>query len=91
MKLEFYKDKNGEYRWRLRAANNRIVADGGEGYKNEEDCREGWRLVASAGDEFFWDPKNGASRDVELTVVDPCTAHPDDAVCEASGRAGCHA
>ena len=35
-----YKDKAGEYRWRLKAANNKIIADSAEGYKNRSDCRE---------------------------------------------------
>ena len=32
-KLEIYRDANHEWRWRLRAANGRIVADSGEGYR----------------------------------------------------------
>jgi uncharacterized protein YegP (UPF0339 family) len=28
-----YKDVKGEWRWQLRAANGRIIADSGEGYK----------------------------------------------------------
>lgn len=38
MKFDIYQDKKGEWRWRLRAANHRIVADSGEGYKNRGDC-----------------------------------------------------
>jgi uncharacterized protein len=38
MKFEVYKDKNGEWRWRLIAANGRNVASPGEGYKNKADC-----------------------------------------------------
>ena len=30
--FELYKDKSGEYRWRLQAANNEVIADSGEGY-----------------------------------------------------------
>lgn len=33
MKFEIYKDAKGEWRWRLRAKNGRIVADSAEGYK----------------------------------------------------------
>jgi uncharacterized protein YegP (UPF0339 family) len=36
MQFELYKSGT-EWRWRLRAANNKIVASG-EGYKNREDC-----------------------------------------------------
>jgi uncharacterized protein YegP (UPF0339 family) len=27
-----------EWRWRLRAANGRIIATSGEGYRNKQDC-----------------------------------------------------
>jgi uncharacterized protein YegP (UPF0339 family) len=33
--LKVYRDKRLEWRWRLMAANNRIVADSGEGYKTK--------------------------------------------------------
>lgn len=33
MKFVIYKDARGEWRWRLKSANNRIVADSGEGYE----------------------------------------------------------
>jgi len=32
-KLQIYKDKKKEFRWRLIARNKRIVADSGESYK----------------------------------------------------------
>ena len=34
-----YKDKLGEYRWRLVSANSRVVADSGEGYSSPSKCR----------------------------------------------------
>lgn len=42
-----YKDQAGEYRWKLYAANSKIVADSGEGCKRKEDALNGMRLVAS--------------------------------------------
>lgn len=33
MTLQIYQDKSGEHRWRLRAANGRIMADSGEGFE----------------------------------------------------------
>ena len=33
--FEVYQDKSGEYRWRLQANNNEIVADSNEGYKSK--------------------------------------------------------
>lgn len=38
--VEIYEDEAGEWRWRLKAGNNRIVADSGEGYTREHDARE---------------------------------------------------
>src|SRR6266550_3573904 len=38
MTYHYYKDSKGEWRWRLKAANGRIIADSGEGYKNEQEC-----------------------------------------------------
>jgi uncharacterized protein YegP (UPF0339 family) len=38
MTYYYYKDTKGEWRWRLKAQNGRIVADSGEGYKNLQDC-----------------------------------------------------
>ena len=40
-----YCDAAGEWRWRLRAGNNRIIADSGEGYKDKRDCHHGIDLV----------------------------------------------
>jgi uncharacterized protein len=45
LKFEIYKDAKGEFRWRITAGNNRIIADSGEGYKNKEDCRHGIELI----------------------------------------------
>lgn len=33
MQFELYKDKQGEFRWRLRHANGNILATASEGYK----------------------------------------------------------
>lgn len=47
MKFELYKDKAGEWRWRLVVDNGNIIADSGEGYKNKIDCEHGINLVKS--------------------------------------------
>jgi len=39
--FQVFKDKAGEYRWRLKAPNHKIIADSGEGYNTEAGCREG--------------------------------------------------
>lgn len=41
-----YKDKAGEWRWTLYAANAKKIADSGEGYVKKSDCIHGARLVA---------------------------------------------
>lgn len=49
--FEMYRDVNGQWRWRLQAGNNRIVATSGEGYVNKADCRAmiDWIKANSAG------------------------------------------
>src|SRR5438309_1489401 len=37
--FEVYKDKAGEYRWRFKAANNKIIAVARDGYKNHSDAK----------------------------------------------------
>jgi uncharacterized protein YegP (UPF0339 family) len=38
MTYYYYQDSKGEWRWRLKSSNGRILADSGEGYKNLTDC-----------------------------------------------------
>jgi uncharacterized protein YegP (UPF0339 family) len=40
-----YVDTNRHWRWRLVAANNRIIANSGEGYYNKVDCLSAINLV----------------------------------------------
>ena len=39
MSFEVYKDKAGEWRWRLKSANGQIIATG-EGYKDKTVCED---------------------------------------------------
>lgn len=39
--VEVYKAKDG-FRWRVTARNGRIVAESGEGYSREADCRKAY-------------------------------------------------
>jgi len=39
-KFEIYKDKKGEYRFRLKAGNGEIIAES-EGYKTKQGCMKG--------------------------------------------------
>lgn len=45
IKFEVFKDKASEWRWNLKADNNKIIADSGEGYVNKQDCLAGVELV----------------------------------------------
>lgn len=42
-----YKDKAGEWRWHLKAANGRIIAESGEGYNDRGGCIHSIELVRS--------------------------------------------
>ncbi len=43
-KFEIYKDKRDEFRWRLLADNNQIIATG-EGYSSKDGCKNGIESV----------------------------------------------
>lgn len=34
-----YQDDKGEWRWQIRSANGRTMADSGEGYKSKQNCQ----------------------------------------------------
>ncbi len=50
MKFEIYMDEAGEYRWRLRASNHKIIATG-EGYVSKRDCLHCVELVLGLSGE----------------------------------------
>lgn len=45
MKFHIYKDHKDEWRWRLKSANGKIIADSGEGYSSKQACQHGISLV----------------------------------------------
>jgi uncharacterized protein YegP (UPF0339 family) len=48
--FEVYKDAKDEYRWRLKAANGKVIATPGEGYKEKADCLDAIKSIqAEAG------------------------------------------
>lgn len=49
MVFVYYRDKQLLWRWRLLAANQRILADSAESYVSERDCLHGISLVKGAG------------------------------------------
>lgn len=43
--FELYKDKAGEFRWRLRHENGQIIADSSEGYTTKANAKNGIQSV----------------------------------------------
>ena len=44
-KFELYKDKKGEFRWRLLASNGQAIASSGEGYTTMANAKAGIESV----------------------------------------------
>lgn len=57
MTYYIYKDTKGEWRWYLRAANSKKIADSGEGYQNKQDCLAGIELVKGSKDAPVYELK----------------------------------
>src|SRR4051812_17547059 len=36
--FEVYKDKGGDYRWRLRTQNTKVIASGGQSFSSKQSC-----------------------------------------------------
>lgn len=51
MKTEFYKDKRGEWRWRVVAKNGRILAISSESYKRKHNAVIAYNKVVSGCDK----------------------------------------
>jgi uncharacterized protein YegP (UPF0339 family) len=47
-KFEIIKDKKGQFRWRLLANNNQVIASG-EGYTSKASCKNGIESVKKNG------------------------------------------
>lgn len=47
-RFELFVDGAGEWRWRLVASNEEIIADSGEGYSSKQAARRGIRSVRRA-------------------------------------------
>ena len=48
--FQVYEDAAGEWRWRLVAGNDRIIAASGEGYRHRQDCLHGIEMVRDSKD-----------------------------------------
>lgn len=44
--VEIFRDSDNQWRWRVVADNNRVVATCGEGYHNRADCIHGLHVTA---------------------------------------------
>lgn len=54
--FEVYPDANDQYRWRLKAANNKILATAGQGYAAKADCKKGVeRIKADAATKLTFE------------------------------------
>ncbi|MFB6093532.1 MAG: HVO_2922 family protein [Halanaeroarchaeum sp.] len=49
--FELYRDEADEWRWRLRASNGNVIADGGEGYASKQGAKRGIESVRKAAPE----------------------------------------
>ncbi len=47
MKFEIYEDNAKEFRWRLKAANGKVMATPGQGYKAKADCKKAIERIKS--------------------------------------------
>lgn len=46
-RAQVFRDRAGEWRWRIRAANGRVIADSGESYHHKADAIDGLTLATS--------------------------------------------
>ena len=52
MKVQLFQVAAGEWRWRVKAANNRILAESGEGYtRRSSGLKAAWRFARLLGCE----------------------------------------
>ena len=51
MKFEVYKDKTGEFRWRLKATNGVVMATPGQGYKALADAKSNIESVKKSAEK----------------------------------------
>lgn len=51
-KIKYYQDNKNEWRWEVKADNNKIIGASTEGYKNEKDCRENLKQLVEMAKPF---------------------------------------
>jgi len=61
--FEVYQDKRGEWRWRRKASNGKIVGASSEGYKDKKDAESNMKRGKNAKDKWeFYKDKRGEWR-----------------------------
>lgn len=60
--LEFYEGEDRDWRWTIKAANNRIIAASSEGFTTKADAKRNYKLVKDA--------MRGLTQVVETPLVD---------------------
>jgi uncharacterized protein YegP (UPF0339 family) len=58
-KFEVYKDKSGEFRWRLIHTNGQMIANSGESYKTKENAMGGIKSVKENASNAVVEDKTG--------------------------------
>ena len=62
-KLQLYRDKKKQWRWRLKASNGRIVATGGESFSSRSSCHHSvlnvWGTFSADNFNFVEDNATG--------------------------------
>lgn len=51
-KLTIYRDRRGQWRWRIKARNGRIIAESGEGYVSKFNARRAAERIKNAIDSW---------------------------------------
>jgi uncharacterized protein YegP (UPF0339 family) len=75
LKYGVYKDAKGEFRWRLKAGNGKIIADSGEGYLGRAECLHGISLVKASADAPVEDE---AGVDLSVFLANLLKARPNE-------------
>lgn len=61
-RLEFYRDRKGDHRWRRIASNGEIVGASSEGYRSKKDCEANANRDTNGDDWEFYRDKAGGYR-----------------------------
>lgn len=49
--VQYYQDVKGEWRWRVKARNGKIISNSGEGYTTPRDARRAYERVVELTNE----------------------------------------